>query len=237
MWSGIRCGIRTAIESGRDVIDQPDLGPGESLVSTVRHGLTELNRDRRVGGRIDVPLIPEGRAQALEARAALAGTPFDVVVSSPLRRSVETAVIVTGVPPEDVELDELCTERSFGRMEGADPADVPTRHPEVRYLRIADIGYSLNPPGGESFPDVQARAGRFLDGLLARHGGKRILVFSHQNFLQQLHGVLSGLDPFASLERDILNCELNQFYLGSDRTVKGHRSEELCGSAARYPSF
>jgi broad specificity phosphatase PhoE len=219
------------------VIDQPDLGPGETLVTTVRHGLTELNRDKRVGGRIDVPLIPVGRRQAEEARAAFAGTPFDVVVSSPLRRSIETAVIVAGAAPQDVEIDELCTERSFGRMEGVDPADVPTRHPEVRYLRIGDVGYSLNPPEGESFPDLHARAGRFLDGLLARHGGKRVLVFSHQNFLQQLHGVLLGLDPFVSLDRDILNCELNQFHLGSDGTVKGHHAVQLCGSAARYPSF
>jgi broad specificity phosphatase PhoE len=219
------------------VIDRPSLGPDESLVATVRHGLTELNRDRRVGGRIDVPLIPEGRAQAEEARATLAGTPFDVVVSSPLRRSVETAVIVAGVAPGDVEIDELCTERSFGGMEGIDPDDVPARYPEVRYLRIGEVGYSLNPPGGEPFPDLQARAGRFLDGLLARHGGGRILVFSHQNFLQQLHGVLLGLDPFRSLERDILNCELNQFYLGADRTVKGHRTLQLCATAAKHPSF
>ena len=219
------------------MIDQPELGPGESLVSTVRHGLTELNRDKRVGGRIDVPLIPEGRGQAEEARVAFAGTPFDVVVSSPLRRSVETAVIVAGVIPEDVEIDELCTERSFGRMEGIDPADVPTRHPEVRYLRIGDIGYSLNPPCGEPFPELHERARRFLDRLLARHGGTRILVFSHQNFLQQLHGVLLRLDPFESLERDILNCELNQFHLGSDGRVKGHHSVQLCASAATYPSF
>jgi len=219
------------------VIDQPDLAPGDTLVTTVRHGLTELNRDKRVGGRIDVPLIPEGRAQAKEARAAFAGTPFDVVVSSPLRRSVETAVIVAGVDPEDVEIDELSTERSFGGMEGIDPADVPARHPEVRYLRIGDVGYSLNPPGGEPFPELHQRAGRFLDRLLAGHGGMRILVFSHQNFLQQLHGVLLGLDPFESLERDILNCELNQFHLASDGTVKGHRTVQLCASASRFPSF
>jgi broad specificity phosphatase PhoE len=219
------------------VIDQPELEPGETLVLTVRHGLTELNRDRRVGGRIDVPLIPEGRAQAEEARASFDGTPFDVVVSSPLARSVETASIVAGVPKEAIEIDPLCTERSFGGMEGIDPAVVPTRFPEVRYLRIGSIGYSLNPPGGEPFPDLHTRAGRFLDGLLDRHGGRRVLVFSHQNFLQQLHGVLLGLDPLRSLERDILNCELNQFHLGPDRSLLDHRTVQLVAEAARHPSF
>lgn len=219
------------------MIEQPQLAPGETLVSTVRHGLTELNRDRRVGGRIDVPLIPEGRAQADEARAAFAGTPFDVVVSSPLSRAIETAVIVTGLPLQDIELDERCTERSFGAMEGIDPDEVPSRHPEVRYLRIGQIGYSLNPPGGEPFPDLHHRARGFVEGLLERHGGARIVVFSHQNFLQQLHGVLLGWDPFRSLERDILNCELNQFHLHPDGSLRSHRSVQLCATAAKHPSF
>lgn len=219
------------------MIEQPQLAPGETLLSTIRHGLTELNRDRRVGGRIDVPLIPEGREQAEEARASFAGTPFDVVVSSPLRRSVETAAIVTGLLPQDIELDEQCTERSFGAMEGIDPDEVPTRHPEVRYLRIGPIGYSLNPPGGEPYPVLHDRARGFLEGLLGRHRGKRIVVFSHQNFLQQLHGVLRGWDPFRSLERDILNCELNQFHLLEDGSLRADRSVQLCATAARHPSF
>jgi ribonuclease H / adenosylcobalamin/alpha-ribazole phosphatase len=219
------------------VVEQPTPAPGETLVSTIRHGLTELNRDRRVGGRIDVSLIPEGRQQAEEAAATLAGTPFDVVVSSPLQRSIETASLVTGLSPEAMEIDDLCTERSFGKMEGIDPTEVPRRYPEVRYLRIGHIGYSLNPPGGEPFEDLQARARRFLEGLLGRHGGRRILVFSHQNFLQQLHGVLFGLDHLESLRHDILNCELNQFLLAADGSLGSHRSVQLCASAARYPSF
>ncbi|MDQ3944232.1 MAG: histidine phosphatase family protein [Actinomycetota bacterium] len=219
------------------MLDQPVLGPGETLLSTVRHGLTQLNRDKRVGGRIDVPLIDEGRKQAQEAAATFAGTPFDVIVSSPLQRSIETASTVTGLPPEAIEVDELSTERSFGGMEGIDPAEVPRRFPEVRYHRVGHVGYSLNPPGGEPFDELQARARRFLEGLLARHGGKRIVVFSHQNFLQQLHGVLLGLDPIGALQRDILNCELNRFHLAADGSLVVHDTVQLCATAARYPSF
>jgi probable phosphoglycerate mutase len=219
------------------VIAQPPLASNETLVSTVRHGLTELNRDKRVGGRIDVPLIPEGREQAEEARVAFAGTPFDVVVSSPLRRSIETATIVTGVAPRDVEIDDRCTERSFGKMEGIAPSEVPTRHPEVRYLQIGHVRYSMNPPNGEPFPDLHDRARAFLEGLLERHSGKRVVVFSHQNFLQQLHGVVLGLDAIESLEHDILNCELNQFHLAADGSLVGHITVQLCATAAEHPSF
>lgn len=219
------------------MVEQPALGPGETLISTVRHGLTELNRDKRVGGRIDLPLIDEGRRQAQEARRGFDGTLFDVIVSSPLGRALDTAEIVTGWPPERIEIDELCTERSFGEMEGIDPADVAARFPHVKYLRIEHIGYSLNPPGGESFDALHERAHRFRDALLERHGGKRILVFSHQNFMQQLHGVLRGMDPYESLEHDILNCELNQFHLAADGSLIAHRTVQLVPFAADHPSF
>jgi broad specificity phosphatase PhoE len=219
------------------VIEQPELGAGETLITTIRHGLTELNRDKRVGGRIDVPLIEEGRRQAREAAARFDGTPFDVAISSPLRRAIETATIVTGLPEDALVIDELCTERSFGAMEGLRPVEVRERYPEVRYLRIGHIGYSLNPPGGEPFPELHERAKRFLARTLERFRGKRILVFSHQNFMQQLHGAIRGLDPWTSLEHDILNCELNQFHLGPGGELLGHRVVQLVPDAAKHPSF
>lgn len=219
------------------MIQQPDLSGGRTLLATVRHGLTELNRDKRVGGLMDVPLIEEGRKQAQEAREAFEGTPFDVVVSSPLVRALETAKIVTGVQQENIVVEEGCVERSFGEMEGLPAARVKERFPEVRYKRVGHVNYSLNPPGGESFEQMQERAQRFLDHLLKRFGGKRVIVFAHENFLQQLHGVIRGLGPMESLEQGILNCELNQFLLDGSGSLVSHQRVELCASAAEYPSF
>ncbi len=219
------------------MIETPALAPGESLICTIRHGLTELNRDKRVGGRLDVALLEEGIRQAEEASGRFVGTPVDVVIASPLRRAIQTAQIVTGWPPEAIVIDELCTERAFGRMEGLTRSEVATRFPEVRYLQIDNIGYSLNPPGGEPFPVLQDRARRFLNSVLEPYRGKRILISSHQNFLQQLHGVLRSLDPFEALRWDILNLELNLFHVdGSDRLL-AHRVVYLVPSAAQYPSF
>ena len=214
------------------------LAPEETLLLTVRHGLTELNRDKRVSGQgIDVPLLDEGVRQAEEARERFAGTPLDVVISSPLRRAVQTAQIVTGVPAYAIEIDPLCNERSFGKMEGLRRADVATRFPEVRYLQIGHIGYSLNPPGGELFPALHDRARRFLWGVLKRHRRRRILISSHQTFLQQLHGVLRGLDSSEALQYDILNLELNVFHLGPHDDLLSHRRELLVPSSAKFPSF
>ena len=100
------------------MIEPPPLQPGQTLLYTLRHGLTELNRSKRTGGRLDAPLIDEGRQQAEEARENFDGTPLDVVVSSSLQRAIETARIVTGWPRDRMIIDDLAIERSFGEMEG-----------------------------------------------------------------------------------------------------------------------
>jgi probable phosphoglycerate mutase len=220
------------------MIEIPALAAGDTLICTVRHGLTELNRDKRIGGQhLDVPLLPEGIRQAEEARAAFAGTTVDVVIASPLTRAIQTAEIVTGWSRETIVIDERCTERSFGRMEGLTRAQVEDQFPDVRYLQIGDIGYSLNPPEGEPFPALQARARQFLSWVLDRYRGRRVLVSSHQIFLQQLHGVLRGEDSFEALRRDILNLEFNLFHLDSHDSVRGWRTIQLVPSAAHHPSF
>jgi alpha-ribazole phosphatase/probable phosphoglycerate mutase len=223
------------------MIEEPMLKRGERLLYTLRHGLTELNRSKRTGGRLDVPLLDVGRQQAEEARANFAGIRLDVVIASSLRRAIETAEIVTGWPRERILIDDLAIERSFGEMEGLTQEEIRERFPWVIYVPIGHVRYSLNPPGGESFDALRERARAFLSKILRGHLGgdhlQRILVSSHQNFLQQVHGELRGLDPYAALRDDILNLELNQFHLDERDRLLSHRIYHLCRDASRYPSF
>ncbi len=219
------------------MIQVPTLGPGQTLLYTLRHGLTELNRSKRTGGLLDAPLLDVGRQQAAEAHGHFDGTPIDVVIASSLQRAIDTAMIVTGWPREKIVIDDLAIERSFGEMEGLTQDEIKVRFPFVIYVPIEHIRYSLNPPGGESFEVLRTRARAFLDKTLTAHRGRRILVSSHQNFMQQLHGELRGLDPYATLRSDILNLELNQFHVDADGRLVNHRVYHLCPDASKYPSF
>lgn len=219
------------------MIPQAILKPNEILISTIRHGLTELNRDKRVGGHIDVPLLEEGREQARIARENFAGTPFDVVITSPLQRAIETAEIVTDLPREKMVVEPLCIERFFGQMEGLTRPEVEVRFPQLVYLQIEHVGYSLNPPGGESFEALRARAQRVFEKILSQHRGMRVIIFSHQNWLQQINGLIQGRDPYDSLRADILNLELNQFHLAADGTLISHQKFLLCPNADKHASF
>jgi broad specificity phosphatase PhoE len=137
-----------------------------------------------------------------------------------MRRAIETATIMTGCPAADVVLDEECVERDYGALQGLPPDEVRRYADRVQYIEVGGIWHSLNPPGGESFEQVRRRAESFLVRVRARPE-RTAIVFSHQTFLQQLHGLLDGLGVIDSLALDIRTLQVDRFELGGGST-RGH---------------
>jgi ribonuclease H / adenosylcobalamin/alpha-ribazole phosphatase len=143
----------------------------------LRHGQTPLSAERRFAGRGDIPLTDLGLQQAGAAAAAIAERRVDLVLSSPLRRAQQTALVVverTGAP---LATDEDLAETDFGSWEGMTFAEVMARWPDEMTAWMADADAA--PPGGESFASVAERVSAALDRLLAIHQGKTVVVVSH----------------------------------------------------------
>ena len=83
----------------------------------VRHGQTDVNRAKRMQGRIEVPLNETGIRQAQEAAGLVRSVSFDAVYSSPLSRAVQTASIISGKEPEEIIRDDRLIETDFGKYE------------------------------------------------------------------------------------------------------------------------
>jgi len=150
----------------------------------VRHGETEWARLGRHTGRTDVPLTGAGRAQAEDLGRRLAAHQFAVVLTSPLSRAAETAMIAgfgdAAVADSDLE------EWDYGDLEGRLTAEIQESHP----------GWSIwrGPwPGGETLDDVARRADHVL-ARLAGVGGDVLLV-SHGHLLRVLAARWLGLPP------------------------------------------
>ena len=186
-------------------------------ITTVRHSTTAHNAAQIISGRLDEPLSDIGRALAHQMVAEVGHLAADHVVSSPMRRALETAVILTRLDADDVMTDPLCVERDYGVLQGLEPAEVVRYADRIRYLRVGGIDHSLNPPGGESFEQVRERAERFLAGITALPVGS-VLIVAHQVFLQQVHGILVGLDVHACLALDIRALQIDRFDFGADGT-------------------
>lgn len=158
-------------------------GTGSILV--VRHGETAWSREGRHTGRTDVPLTPEGSAQAQGLAATLAGWHPALVLCSPLQRARRTAELA-GLRPE---VDDDLVEWDYGGYEGRTTGEIRDHEP----------GWSVwtSPDGlGESLAAVGERAGR----VLARcrpvlDSGADVVLVAHAHLLRILTATWLGLPP------------------------------------------
>ena len=139
----------------------------------------------------------------------------DLVVSSPLRRALETARILTGRDDGGIETWEDCRERDYGRLQGLEPNAVAALRPAITYVAAGGIEHSVDPPGGETLFDLRRRARRLARTLRARPE-HTVLVVSHQTLLQQLTGALLRLRMREALAIDITILQVDVIDLASD---------------------
>lgn len=143
----------------------------------VRHGQTDLNRLSRYQGSIETDLNRRGIAQARRA-ARLLPDNIDALVSSPMRRALQTAEIIAGHKAVAVETMPEFRERSIGIFEGLSKAEIKQRFPEMwreKLMRRFDAA----PPGGESVDEVLVRVQRGIERLLSIHHDGRVVVVAH----------------------------------------------------------
>ncbi len=141
----------------------------------VRHGETEWARHQRHTGRTDVPLTDVGRAQARSVAPALAGVDFELVLSSPRSRALDTARLAGF--GERVQVDDDLAEWDYGRYEGLTTEEIQAERPGWTIWR--DGG-----DGGESPEQVAERADRVIARVETVSG--RVLVFAHGHLLRVL---------------------------------------------------
>ncbi len=163
----------------------------------VRHGETEWNRLRKIQGISDIPLNDTGRSQAAALGDILSKHRFDLIVSSPLSRALETAQIVArklGMPAPLVIQDLV--ERNYGEAEGSSGLELDTLYPPGTEIR-----------GREDRADVTKRVVRTLHDLAIRHPEADILAVAHGAVIRC---VVDYAAP-GEYSEPITNCSVHSF--------------------------
>lgn len=178
------------------------------MLYIMRHGRTDWNVRHKLQGRTDIPLNDEGRMMAAEAGKQYSDIHFDICYSSPLERAKETAEIFLKGRSVPVYTDDRLVEMGFGVYEGIEnsfaidgcPINTLFKKPE-KYVTVE---------GGESFEELFARTGEFIDNVVMPqvNKGKDILIVGHGAMNCSIIAKFRGtqLDKFWDGKTD--NCQV-----------------------------
>ena len=150
----------------------------------LRHGATEWALSGRHTGSTDLPLLPEGEAEARALAPLLSRQQFAAVYTSPLQRARQTCALA-GLGAEAVIEPDL-REWDYGRYEGITTA-------EIRQTVPGWTVFTHPCPDGERLEQVQQRCEGLISRLVERHPGEKVALFAHGHILRSLAGCWLGL--------------------------------------------
>lgn len=160
----------------------------------VRHGQTQLNKERRYQGASDSPLTLFGRLQTEALARRLSRTPFTVAVVSPAEQARLTAEAILAGRHVPVLADARWADADYGRWERLTYADVLAHFPDEAQQRLADPMHG-RPQGGESLAEVEERVAEAWRVLPRNRPGGRILVVTHALPVQLVLCAVTNLPP------------------------------------------
>ncbi|OFJ52689.1 glucosyl-3-phosphoglycerate phosphatase [Mycolicibacterium grossiae] len=164
----------------------------------LRHGQTEYNAGSRMQGQLDTDLSDLGREQAVAAAEVLGKRQPLLIVSSDLRRALDTAVALgerTGLP---VDTDVRLRETHLGDWQGMTHLEVDAVAPGARLAWRDDARWA--PHGGESRVDVAERSLPLVAEIAGAQyewgldGDERpVVLVAHGGLIAALTGAVLGL--------------------------------------------
>jgi broad specificity phosphatase PhoE len=142
----------------------------------VRHGETIWNREGRVQGFSDIDLSDVGVQQARQLALSLKDAPILSIYSSPLIRAQSTARIINEYHHAPLYIEPGLMEMDQGDFEGLTFQELMACEKDFLQKWMSDPA-SVQMPNGESFIELQGRAWKVIEGIVAKSGSA--LVVSH----------------------------------------------------------
>lgn len=157
----------------------------KTRVTFVRHGEAEGNVGRFFHGHYDSNLTDNGRTQAQLVAKRLEGEHFDVLYSSDLRRTMDTAAPIANSHGLDIHPIPALREIHGGKWENERWEDLPTLFPTSyqHWLNEPDL---LVMPDGESMIQFQKRLKTAVEAIVTANQGKHICIVTHGTAIKVL---------------------------------------------------
>ena len=174
----------------------------KTIIFLVRHGETVDNARQIMQGQTQGELNARGREQALQVAGRLATEHLDAVVSSDLRRAIQTAEIIARPHGLTVSTTPLLRERDWGSFTG-------------RF--IPDLRGEVWPDDIESEEELLMRARSFLIYMTATYPGCRVVAVGHGIFNKAILAVHAQC-AMRDVQR-MMNAEVRILTTSSERAA------------------
>lgn len=187
--------------------------PRPTVVCFVRHGTTATTGKVLPGRARGLHLSDQGRDEAARAGEALAGMSVSAVYASPLERARETASAISQSVGKPVVVERGLIECDFGSWTG-EPVPQLSKLPEWQIVRRLPSSFRF--PGGESFPELQARLADTVARLCKAHPGEVVVAVSHADCVKVALASALGV-PLDLFQRIVVApCSISTVVYGSD---------------------
>lgn len=176
------------------------------VLYVVRHGKTLWNLEHRCQGITDIPLSDVGREGAKELAPLVSELDIDVVISSPLERTIETAKIITdNLMP--INIDDRIKERNWGMNEGMEVS-------LIDQIDCWDVILNTDVKCIERVQDFMKRVSEFLEDIKIKYKDKNVLVVTHSAVVRVIHYLIRGIPEDGSLAKiNIPNLRIIEYEL------------------------
>jgi len=164
----------------------------------MRHGESEKNVRGIVNSdnKTPFPLTKKGHEEIAKTLTELSSSDIDLIITSPLLRTKETALIVAkalGSDEKSILEDERLIDLHTGELEGK---SIDEYH---SFYKNDMDRFTVAPKGGETWTDLCKRIGEFLYELEEKYTGKKILIISHGDPIMIMESLAQGFSRESAL--------------------------------------
>jgi isoleucyl-tRNA synthetase len=196
IWKCAKCGQLEVIGSKKDLLKQKF---STNKYFVLRHGESECHKNETAVSSIGknlCPLTNKGKQHIKRVAKELKKQKIDIIFSSDLLRTKQTAEIVGKEMGIKVKFDKRLREIKFGIYDGN-----PIKE-WIDFWKSRADRFTKRPPKGENYKDVKDRVGRFLKIIDKKYKGKNILIVSHGGPILMMNSIMKGFSREQVLSLD-----------------------------------
>jgi len=161
----------------------------------IRHGETTWNVIGRYQGQADPPLNKRGKEQARALAQDLKHkTNLDVLFTSPLRRTLQTAQQIARVLEIPVYKNPDLMEIHQGDWQTKLRSEIEDAYPDL-FRKWETTPWQVTPPGGEHLDQVKKRVYSAVENIVSRYSNQQVGLVTHRIPIALLKIRYQNLDP------------------------------------------